>query len=508
VCTNATLGAGQWNANDGSGTTLVDALGYAAAPTLGTTYDITGPVTYFGGGYKLEPRSAGDVAWVADLAAPSVMAIGEMSDSTFLVQFSEEVEQSSSEVGGHYSIGGSSGTAAVRDPSVPSNVLVTIPNVAAGPRTLSITGVQDLYANGTAAALGSFTYIDTRIPAGYYNGTTGLSGAALRAALHNIIKNHTVKSYDYAYTAFQTSDVRPDGKVWDVYSDIPGGTPPYLYSFGQTVGSGNGEGAGYNREHSWPQAWFGSASPMYSDIWLLYPTDAKVNGYRGNLPYGVVGVPTLTSLNGTRVGPSADPDYVGTVFEPIDPYKGDLARSTCYVSTRYQGEDGGWPGSPAASGADLLPWAAHLYTEWSLADPVSQKERLRNGAIYVIQGNRNPFVDHPEWVAQIFDSSLVTAVGDAPVAGFALHQTAPNPFRSFAVIRFDLPGRDRVSLRIFDVAGRRVRTLAGGSLMDAGRHEATWDGRGETGALVSGGLYFYRLDAGPLSQTRRMVFLR
>jgi hypothetical protein len=59
-----------------------------------------------------------------------------------------------------------------------------------------------------------------------------------------------------------------------MYSDIPGGTPPYEYSFGQT-GQGATEGLGYNREHSWPQSWFGGSLPMYSDLWILYPTDAR-----------------------------------------------------------------------------------------------------------------------------------------------------------------------------------------------------------------------------------------
>jgi hypothetical protein len=247
---------------------------------------------------------------------------------------------------------------------------------------------------------------------------------------------------------------------------------------------------------------------MVSDLWILYPTDTKVNGYRANLPYGIVGTASITSLNGSKVGPSADPGYAGTVFEPIDAYKGDLARSTFYVSTRYSTEDAGWPGSPAASGAELLPWASHLYVQWALGDPVSQKERLRNGAIYAIQHNRNPFVDHPEWAAVIFDPSAVTAVGDGPAAAFTLHQNAPNPFHPMTTIRFDMARADRVSLRIYDVLGRLVRTLVRGDLMEAGRHESVWDGRGESGAVVSGGLYFYRLDAGALSRTRRMVFIR
>ncbi|NOT35425.1 MAG: T9SS type A sorting domain-containing protein [Candidatus Eisenbacteria bacterium] len=508
VCTNPSAGVGQWQVNDGSGTALMDALGYTFGPILGTTYDVTGPVTFYGGSFKLEPRSAADIVFVADLAAPSVLAIGEMSDSTFLVQFTEPVDEATSEVASRYTIGALTGTVAIRDPIHPEHVLVTIANVAPGTRTLSATGVEDAFGNATAAANASFTYIDTRIPAGYYDGAIGLTGAPLRAALHEIIKNHSVQSYDYAYTAFQTTDVRPDGKLWDVYSDIPDGTPPYLYSFGQT-GGGTFEGSGYNREHSFPQGWFGgSVTPMHTDLWILYPTDTKVNGYRGNLPYGTVEAASITSLNGSQVGPNTAPGYSGTVFEPIDAYKGDLARSTFYVSTRYLSEDGGWPGSPAASGANLNTWAAELYTSWSIGDPVSQKERLRNGAIYVIQGNRNPFVDHPEWAAQIFDPSQITGVPSATRASFTLYQNAPNPFNGVTRIAFQLAERQRVRLRVYDVSGRLIRTLVDRDAMEPGRHEVAWEGLSESASRVGEGLYFYRLEAGGRSETRRVVRVR
>jgi endonuclease I len=293
--------------------------------------------------------------------------------------------------------------------------------------------------------------------------------------------------------------------VWDVYSDVPGGTPPYEYSFGQT-GGGTTEGSGYNREHSWPKTWFGgTVLPMYSDLWILYPTDTKVNNYRGDLPYGDVGAATITSLNGSQVGACTDSGYAATVFEPVDGYKGDLARSYFYVSTRYYTEDAAWPGGPATSGAELLPWARKAYLAWASQDPVSQKERLRNGVIYAIQHNRNPFVDHPEFVTLVFDPTAATAVDDAPPLAFRLHQNAPNPFRPATTIRFDLPRRASVSLRVFDVAGRLVRSLVDGSSLEPGRHEAAWDGHDESGRAAGAGLYFYRLQAGTLGETRRMV---
>jgi len=438
--------------------------------------------------------------------APTILSVGEMSDSTLLVFFSEPVQEASAEVPTNYAVGTSSGVAAVRDPAQPSQVLITIRNLTAGTRTLTVNGVADLEGAVANGITRNFNYVDVTIPAGYYDGLAGLRGSALRVALHNRIKNHTAISYSAVLTAFYTTDVKPNGKVWDVYSDIPGGTPPYEFEFGDYE-QGAGEGTFYNREHSWPQSWFDSAAPMQSDLWLLYPTDATVNGYRANYPYGEVTNPTTTSMNGSKLGPNVSPGYSGTVFEPIDPFKGDLARSQFYISTRYFNQDAGWPGSPSTDGADLLPWSANLFLNWSTNDPVSWKERMRNGAIWVIQHNRNPFVDHPEFVAMIYDSNAVLAVNESPVQRLQLRQNLPNPFGTRTTIGFDLAQRERVALRIYDVSGRHVRTLASGDLAP-GSHRVEWDGRDDRGALQDAGLYFCRLDAGSSSATRRMVFAR
>jgi endonuclease I len=396
----------------------------------------------------------------------------------------------------------------VRDPAAPSHVLITVRNIPPGSRTLTVNGVADLTASVAYGATCSFNYVDVSIPAGYYDGLDGLRGSALRVALHNIIKNHTVTSYSYALTAFATTDIKPNGKIWDPYSDVPGGTPPYEYNVGQT-GQGGSEGLGYNREHSFPQSWFGGASPMYSDLWILYPTDSYVNGMRANYPYGDVAAATNTSLNGSRLGSSASPGYGGTVFEPIDAFKGDLARSQFYIATRYFNEDSGWPGSPAVSGSQWLPWAAQQFLAWSEADPVGWKERMRNGAIYVIQHNRNPFVDHPEYVAAIYDSNRVAGVGEPDVARLArLRPNVPNPFGSRTTIAFELSRPAPVSLRIFDVAGRLVRVLSDGGVLAAGGHFVEWNGRDDAGAPVRTGLYLCRLEALGTGDTRRIVLTR
>ena len=240
-------------------------------------------------------------------------------------------------------------------------------------------------------------------PAGYYDSAEGKSGESLQQALHEIIDQHTVLSYSALWTAFYTTDDRPDGTVWDMYSDNPSGENPYDYNFGSNqCGNYSGEGSCYNREHSFPKSWFNDASPMYTDLFHLYPTDGWVNNKRGNYPFGETDSPTWTSLNGSEVGPCSANGYTGTIFEPIDTYKGDFARTYFYMSVRYYGEDSSWPGSPMVDGAQLKPWAKEMMVRWHEDDPVSEKEEERNDAVYALQGNRNPFIDHPEYVALMY----------------------------------------------------------------------------------------------------------
>lgn len=249
----------------------------------------------------------------------------------------------------------------------------------------------------------------SQIPAGYYDSAEGLTGNALKSALHNIIDNHNVLSYNDLHDYFEFTDKKSNGKVWDMYSDVPGGTPPYEFSFvsSDQCGSYGGESDCYNREHSWPKSWFGGeVSPMYSDLFILYPTDGYVNGMRSANPYGEVGSASWISMNGSRLGSCNVPGYTGTVFEPIDGYKGDFARAYFYMTVRYLGEDGGWPGSDMTTGAQLKPWALELMRKWDFEDPVSTKEINRNNEAHDIQGNRNPFIDRPEWADSIYGAYL------------------------------------------------------------------------------------------------------
>jgi endonuclease I len=255
-----------------------------------------------------------------------------------------------------------------------------------------------------AAILYFVSFSFSQIPPGYYDPANGLYRTALQAALHNIIKDHTVVTYQSLWYYFHSTDKKADNSVWDMYSDIPGGTPPYVYYYdSDECGTYHTEGDCFNREHSWPKSWFGGeVEPMYTDLFLIYPVDGYVNGMRSDNPYGEVSSPTWTSENGSKLGPNVTSGYSGKVFEPLDEYKGDFARTYFYMSTRYYTEDSGWPGSDAATGSQLKPWALALMLQWDSQDPVSQKETDRNNAVYVIQDNRNPFIDHPEFAQNIW----------------------------------------------------------------------------------------------------------
>lgn len=282
-------------------------------------------------------------------------------------------------------------------------------------------------------------------PAGYYDAAQGLNGPTLRTALHGIIDGHTPLSYDEIWNAFPSTDATAGGMVWDIYSDVPGGTPPYSYAFGQDqCGNYDGEGDCYNREHSFPKSWFNDAQPMYTDLFHIYPTDGWVNNQRGNLPYGDVGSADWTSLNGSKTGLCTDPGYNGTVFEPIDAYKGDLARTYFYMVTRYQGEMAGW-NSPMLAAGDLAPWAQGMLLAWNQQDPVSPKETERNNAIFSLQHNRNPFIDHPEWAAAIWDPE--NTVLELPRKAVSLRSDG-------GLLQLAGLGEGRHSLRITDAEGR------------------------------------------------------
>ena len=507
-CTVSAPITSNWEVSNTGGPVKVDDLAVTPGLVLGTRYTITGPMSGTVAALGIVPRTAGDIVFVGDSFAPLVLSLDPLGPSTIRVRFSEEVSVATAQNPANYTLDGASATAVAPVSGEPDQVDLTVLDMANGDHFLTIDGVQDLYGNAMVGVLTPFSYYGGDIPLGYYDPADGLIGEALRAALHAIIDNHYVSSYDGLYAAYYTTDDKDNGKVWDMYSDVPGGIPPYEYDFGVDEGGDAGaEGTGYNREHSWPSSWYGGSGTPYTDIFMVVPTDNRVNNMRSNYPYGETDAPDWTSLNGSMRGPCSYPGYTGEIFEPIDEYKGDFARAYFYMSTRYFGEDAGWPGSPSVSGSQLLPWTEALLLEWNEADPVSTKEIDRNEAVYAIQSNRNPFIDRPDFVVKVFTPEALPVPETPFAAGIVLHQNSPNPFNPSTTIRYELEYSGQVDLKVFDLSGRLVRTIFQG-MQEAGPQEQVWRGRDKRGRDVSTGMYFYRLQAGDEVETRRMLLAK
>lgn len=241
--------------------------------------------------------------------------------------------------------------------------------------------------------------LHAQVPEGYYISAEGKSGAELKTALYNIIKNPKVVAYSQLWEAFTNTDSGKNNKVLDMYSDNPGGIAEYYYDFrNNRCGTFKKEGDCFNREHALPRSWFRGNRLLESDLFNLYPTDGYVNNRRSNLPFGEVGIASWESTNGSKVGQNTFGDYTKTVFEPIDEYKGDFARAYFYLVTAYEDVLPSWRSDQV--GGDSYPgfseWSLKLLIKWHREDPVSLKEVRRNEEVFKIQGNRNPYIDYPD----------------------------------------------------------------------------------------------------------------
>ena len=240
--------------------------------------------------------------------------------------------------------------------------------------------------------------------------------------------------YDQLWEKYQTTDIVPGtNKIWDMY----GGFQFTYQSKGSS--SNSPEGASYNREHSIPKSWFNTEKDeRYCDVVHLVPTDCQVNNRRGNWAFGEVENATyvwkfsaakdgygntIQTAGCSKLGNGKSINGVNapsTVFEPDDQYKGDFARIYYYFATRYgpQGksatsDNGSAMFSDSANDFYMTPYGKALMNKWHVQDPVSKKELDRNDGIEATQGNRNPYVDHPEWADKIFGSNYVETHGQA-----------------------------------------------------------------------------------------------
>ncbi|WP_395057998.1 endonuclease [Flavobacterium sp.] len=285
-----------------------------------------------------------------------------------------------------------------------------------------------------------------QIPTNYYSSATG-TGYTLKTQLKKIIDNvndglnpeylHIDRGYGSGtsqtnnglWSGYGTTDrdngigYENDNTIVDIYTEIPSGPDTHNFNFNTTSGANSGqcgsytnEGDCYNREHMIPQSYFGSAGIMRNDIHHVYPTDGKVNSIHNDWAFGRVNVASYTSSNGSKLGSALNSGYSagfsGTVFEPIDEFKGDVARVYLYFATRYEDQMASFYTTYTTVDARVMfdgsanqtfsPTFLNILLTWNLQDPVSTKEIVRNNASYAHQGNRNPYIDHPEYVCRVW----------------------------------------------------------------------------------------------------------
>ncbi len=240
----------------------------------------------------------------------------------------------------------------------------------------------------------------------YYDGTEGLNGDALKAALHNKIKGHKTFSYSNVWNILKESDRDPNNSNNVIL----------LYSGrSQSKNSNGGNSNDWNREHVWAKSHggFGTTRPAGTDAHHLRPTDVSVNSSRGNLDF---------DMGGTPVNEAPDCKKDGDSWEPRDEVKGDVARMMLYMTTRYEGDDTSYDlelvDYTGTSGSRFGKKSVLL--KWNRQDPVSAFERNRNRVVHKYQNNYNPFIDHPEFADRIHNADKLILTNAQPVGGNTL----------------------------------------------------------------------------------------
>jgi endonuclease I len=429
-------------------------------------------------------------------------------------------------------------------------------------------------------------------PEAYYAATRNKWAEELKSALRDLIDGHTSLGYNTARDYMYGSIDNVNGWVECVYT---GRKAQFSSRSGATANN-------FNCEHTWPQSFFSENEPMKSDLSHLYPTDETANSQRGSYDFGLVKTATW-SVGGSKLG--SDKDGL-TVFDPRPQHQGNVARSHFYFTVRYNAQYVGYQNDTKME---------TILRGWHLSDTVDAAEKQRNEAIYTLQKNRNPFIDHPQLVERISsffgtaqkssqpalalspvsvnilqvpvnsqavsylaiinsgqallqvsslasdqpqfsvskatfsipaesylylqvtflsedsagittgnltlrcndpynaeliiplraETQLQTALDcdEFPAGSLMLRQNYPNPFNASTRINFELAEASVVTLGIYDVQGRLIRTLLSDKLLPAGDRQVTFNGE----ALPSG-VYYYCLKSTNGLQTKRMVLIK
>ena len=289
------------------------------------------------------------------------------------------------------------------------------------------------------AALMAFGHAQAEPPPGYYDSVDTSSAATLRASLHAVIDDHT--RFPYSSSSTDTWN------ILELADEDPANAANILdlYRNRSYVKFGGGTGP-YNREHTWPNSYGfpddGPTNYPYTDCHHLFLCDVGYNGDRANMPFGNCAAGSterVTDFNdgqggGSGVFPGNSNWFNGSVWQTWIGRKGDVARAIFYMDVRYEGGTHGVTGasepnlivtdnvaqivSTGSNAAVAYMGLLSVLVQWNAQDPVDDRERAHNDAVYGFQGNRNPFVDHPEWVNALFVPSIgptIASIQDVPM---------------------------------------------------------------------------------------------
>lgn len=365
-------------------------------------------------------------------------------------------------------------------------------------------------------------------PPGYYDSAIGLNGYALKTQLKKIIDDqtdghpneylHTDQGYSALWTlyannaAFQDQYYENDNTLLDMYSENPTGPDPYNFTLvTNQCGSYSGEGDCYNREHLVPQSYFDhfAVNPMKNDPFHAVPSDGSVNGARNNLPFGVVNSVNYTSQNGSKRGTNTIDSYStysGTVFEPLNEFKGDIARCFFYFATRYEdfmddfyiGANGATCESKNMFDGSTNKVFSNAFIlrliKWHLDDPVSAKEIAQNNAIFAYQNNRNPYIDNPSYICEIYPTQCAQ-IAALSTNSFALESISvyPNPSSNGTfTINSSI---ELTKISVFNVNGQLVKEFTNPSKVNNTYQVSE----------LAKGFYFLQLEAGSSKEIRKVI---
>ncbi len=326
-------------------------------------------------------------------------------------------------------------------------------------------------------ALGAF--------AQYYDAVINMYGTQLFQGLRTLISTNTNTNYIAAKEQMFGYFDNNGGFVRCVYTGVDWSVP-YGGMPDQNL---------FNTEHTYAQSWFSAplTSVKKADLHHLFPTNAQVNSSRGNLPFDIVAnhssATTYVSANGYHSYRGNNSSGI-LVFEPANQHKGNLARALLYFYTRYDD-------TLTQANVNMLP----VLLDWHTLDPVDAAEIARNQSIYQYQNNRNPFVDHPEFVQRIWGPVSTEENTNTPLLNIELSNPYPNPTLNNVHIAYKLPHSTRIHTGIYNIKGQLVKSIED-TEKSSGNYEVIWNGNVDNGEAAPRGVYIIKV------QTERDVVMK